>query len=70
LTDVESGESLDLVLDARTLVAYLERLGRLGRAREESARRAAGRFLSVDARESLEEICRTRLAREGVLVPA
>ena len=70
LTDAESGETLDVVLDARTVAAYFDRLGRLGRDLEEESRRVGGIFVALDTRESLERCCRGELSRSGVLSPA
>lgn len=70
LIDCETGEALDLVLDAKTVGAYLERLGRLGAALDEESRRARGRFVPLRASLPLERLCRERLAPEGLLEPA
>ena len=70
LTDVESGEHLDLVLDRRTLEAYRGRLARLATALADEARRASGVFVSLVSDGALNELCRVDLAAGGVLVPA
>lgn len=70
LEDVESGERLDLVLDARTVEGYRTRLRNLqdGLARE--VRRAGGVWAPLVADVGLEEHCRERLFPEGLLLPA
>jgi len=70
LEDVENGESIDLVLDHRTVEGYRERLRNLQDALALEVRRAGGRYVSVTAGTGLEELCRGRLAQEGILVPA
>lgn len=70
LTDSETGHFLDLVLDRRTVEGYRERLGRLEDALQTECRRAGGRFISLISSTSLADLCRTRLAAEGLLVPA
>jgi uncharacterized protein (DUF58 family) len=69
LIDCESGETLDVVLDATTTSRYVERLRRLCSALDVESRRARGRFVSVSSGHSLESLCRERLAREGLLEP-
>jgi uncharacterized protein (DUF58 family) len=70
LEDVEGGTSLDLVLDQRTVDAYLVRLRHLQDGLALEARRAAGLFVTLESGPSLETHCRGRLAGEGLLVPA
>jgi uncharacterized protein (DUF58 family) len=70
LEDAETGAALDLVLDRRTVEGYKLRLERLGAALELECQRAGGRYLSICAVDSLELLCRERLARAGWLVPA
>ncbi len=70
LTDAESDEVVDLVLEPRTIRAYHERLERLSRGLETECRRLAGRFLTLGANETRDDLCRSTLSREGVLVPA
>ena len=70
LTDAETGEALDLVLDPRTLKRYQERLHRHAAGLSEECRRAAGRFVTVSTERALAELCRDDLAAEGLLVPA
>ena len=69
LTDCETDEVQDLVLDANTVTRYRERLRRLCDALEIEARRARGRFVPLVADRDLAWLCRERLAREGVLAP-
>jgi len=70
LADVETDEMLDLVLDARTVERYKDRLRRLADGLEAECRRAGARFLSLTSGPDLGELCRDALARSGVLVPA
>jgi hypothetical protein len=72
LVDAERGEHIDLVLDARTLARYRERLERLNAGLTEEARRASGTFAQVVARDDapLDRLCRDVLVPCGVLVPA
>lgn len=69
LQDAETGGVLDIVLDARTVAQYRERLSRLAAGLAQEARRASGVFLTVESDVSLERVCRARLAAEGVLAP-
>jgi len=70
LEDAETGASLDLVLDARTVQSYKQRIERLGAALDAECQRVAGRFLSVCSVDALERLCRERFATAGLLVPA
>jgi len=69
LTDVETGGTLDLVLDRRTIELYETRLGRLADGLARECRRAGGRFVSVTVGRPLDALCRTILARDGLLTP-
>jgi hypothetical protein len=69
LIDCESDEACDLVLDERTVERYRERLARLNDGLEAEARRASGRFASLSGEVALADLCRERLAREGILQP-
>jgi len=70
MIDCESGETLDLVLDESTVRRYLERLARLTDALAAEARRAGALFVTLQATEPLERLCRERLAPAGLLVPS
>ncbi len=70
LTDSETDEVIDLVLDPAALASYHTRLERLQRDLETECRRAAGRFLTLPASTPLAELCRSTLASDGVLVPS
>jgi uncharacterized protein (DUF58 family) len=70
MTDCESDETLDIVLDATTVARYVERLERLQGALEENALRAGARFSRLIASSALEDQCRAYLAPQGFLVPA
>jgi uncharacterized protein (DUF58 family) len=70
LTDAESGDAEDLVLDAETVRQYRERLRRLMDSLDVECRRARGVFASVRSEEPLERICRDRLLTAGILIPA
>lgn len=67
LTDAESDEVLDLVLDAQSVGLYLDRLANLTSALSDECRRALGGFLRVSSRDSLEQICRESLLAAGIL---
>lgn len=69
MVDAETGEALELVLDPRTVEDYLGRLRRLTDGLETECRRAAARFLTLEAGPSLDDLCRDRLARAGLIVP-
>jgi len=69
MEDAETGERREIVLDGNTVDDYLSRLGRLTDGLEIECRRAAARFLRLVAGPSLVEVCRERLAREGMIVP-
>ena len=70
MVDAETGAARELVLDATAVDAYLGRLRRLTDALETECRRAAARFLTLEAGPSLDELCRERLARAGLMAPA
>ena len=70
LTDAETGEGLDLVLDEHALRSYHARLERLGAGLADECRRLSGLFLTLDSRLELARHCRGDLCRAGVLVPA
>ena len=70
LTDAETGETIDLVLDATSIRTYLDRASRLRGALEEECRRFGGHFASLTSTTALEDHCRTRLVPLGVLEPA
>jgi len=61
LTDSETGEILDLVMDSATVEAYATRIRRLVDALETECRRAGGHFLTAPSGSTLEEVCRNRL---------
>ncbi|MCP3914550.1 MAG: DUF58 domain-containing protein [bacterium] len=70
LTDAETNEVLDLVLDARTVERYVERVRRLEAGLAQEARRASGVFVTLDGAVPLADACRAKLAASGVLTPA
>lgn len=61
LTDAESGQVLDLVLETRVVAEYRRRLERLCEGLERECQRAAGRYLRLVAGASLEVLCRSHL---------
>jgi uncharacterized protein (DUF58 family) len=67
LCDSETDERRDLVLDARTVQRYRERLLRLSDGLETECRRAGARFVTVDAETELAVTCRERLVPAGLL---
>ncbi|MBL8859064.1 MAG: DUF58 domain-containing protein [Planctomycetes bacterium] len=70
LTDAESGASRDLVLDRRTVERYRERRVRLSDALETECRRAGARFVTVEAEDGIQAICRGRFVPGGLLTIA
>lgn len=66
LTDAETDVTHDLVLDARAVERYLERLERLTRGLHEECRRAGARFVRLEATSTLPEVSRALLAA-GIL---
>jgi len=69
LTDSESEQSVDLVLDPTAVRRYRERLRRLVDSWAAECARLAGGFHSLVSEGSLAEHCRERLAPAGVLEP-
>lgn len=69
LTDSETGERSDLVLDRVVLAVYRRRLRRLADDLQRECRRVGGGFRTLVADRDLEAICRDQLAPAGVLVP-
>lgn len=69
MEDAETGAVREIVLDAGTVEAYLGRLRRLTDGLETECRRAAARFLTLEAGPALDELCRERLARAGLVAP-
>ena len=67
LEDVETGQTVDLVLDRATDAAYLQRLGRLSDGLREASFRGGGCFARLRSDVSLAEQCRTQLVGAGVL---
>lgn len=69
LTDAETDESLDLVIDAAARKRYLERLARLRAELGDECARLAAAQLSLVAAGELEVQCSAQLVPAGVLVP-
>ena len=69
LRDVETGGSLDLVLDRRAVDGYLARLRVHRDAYAQEARRVGAPFVTVSVREGLRAACDGPLIRAGVLAP-
>jgi uncharacterized protein (DUF58 family) len=70
LTDAETGEDLDLVVETAVRRRYLERLENLGEALQRECRRHGAPCVELRATMPLEEHVRGGLFREGVLEPA
>lgn len=68
LIDCETGESLDLVLDATSVARYRARLANLSDGLESECRRAQARFLTLEASGTIEALARERLVPAGLLV--
>lgn len=69
LVDAESGAAVDVVLDRRTVDAYLARLAALQRAFAEAAQRRGGLFVSVGVEAPLAALARGPLVRAGLIEP-
>jgi uncharacterized protein (DUF58 family) len=67
LTDSESDAARDIVVDARALARYRQRLKGLADELARECRRAGALFVALDAREPLSEQCRGRLLPSGLL---
>ena len=67
LLDVESGESLDLLVSPRAQARYRERLAQLQNDWRSVVRGAPGALATVDAGMSLAEVARTVLVPAGIL---
>jgi uncharacterized protein (DUF58 family) len=67
LTDAETDQALDLVLDEQSLRLYRERLENLVSELSAEARRGKGVLATITTRESLEQTCRETLLPAGVL---
>ncbi len=65
--DAETDAALDLVLDRRTVEAYLTRLARHEAAWRDAVQRRGGVFVRVDTGASLAELAHGPLLRSGVL---
>ena len=70
LEDAETGESIELVLEADAVRTYQSRLANLTRALETECRRAAAPFARTVAGPAIDEVCRATLAPAGILAPA
>jgi uncharacterized protein (DUF58 family) len=70
LIDAETETSADLVLDRRTVTAYLDRLHRLQEELATACRRAHATFVTLIADAGLLALCRDDLVRAEVLRPA
>jgi len=70
LVDAETNAAVDVVLDRRTVEAYLARLARLEAAWTDAARRRSGLFARVLASDPLDEVARGPLLRAGIVAPA
>jgi hypothetical protein len=69
LTDSETGEVLDVVLDANAVRSYRERLELHSDGLHEECRRAGAAYMRMSAAQTLEALCRGPLS-ESVLAPA
>ena len=70
LTDSETDETLDMVLDSATVELYKSRLHRLASGLESECRRAGGPFVTLNSDRLLADLCREALTAEGLLIPA
>jgi len=74
LVDAESGATLDVVLDARTVARYVERRARLSEELAHECRRGGAIWASLVVPElldgALDHACRHELVPRGVVAPA
>jgi hypothetical protein len=70
LVDAETHAAVDVVLDRRTVEAYLARLARLEAAWADAVQRRGGLYTRVLAEHPLEDVARGPLLRAGVVAPA
>ncbi len=66
LTDAESGATSNVILDARTIARYRDRLARLTAGLDEACRRSGGELLRTRSDLELDDAL-AAMAREGVL---
>ena len=69
LTDSESGDTLDLVLDESAVRGYRQRLESLCAAWASECARAGAACARLVARGALDGLCRDQLVPAGILVP-
>lgn len=69
LVDAETGEALELVLEARVVEDYLARLGRLTDDLDDECRRLGARFVPLEAGAPLDEHLRGALSAAGLVLP-
>ena len=67
LTDAETDETIELVLDTSSVKLYLERLANLTGALSEEVRRSHGCMATLTSSQSLEHDCSDTLLRLGIL---
>lgn len=69
MTDAETNEAREVVLEAAVVEGYLERLERWSDALETECRRAGARFVRLVAGAPLADLARGPLTRAGLLEP-
>ncbi len=67
LTDVESQQFQDIIMNERNTSDYMKRLGNLQTGLARAARRAAARFITILAENTLEQVCRENLLPSGII---
>lgn len=67
LTDAETDETIELVLDTSSVALYHDRLEKLQDALNEECRRAHGCFVSLTSADTFDESCSGVLLPSGVL---
>lgn len=69
LTDVETGKTLDIILNETTITAYKKRLLALTEGYSKQVQTTGGRLIRVTSEQSLLDVCRGPLLNGGLLVP-
>ncbi len=70
MIDLESSQQSDLLLDRKTIAAYVERLRRLQESLARACRRSHAAWASLVAERGLATLCRDELCATGMLQPA
>ena len=69
LVDIESRAEADMMIDRKTIAAYLERLGRLQEELAQNCRRAHATFVKLVADRGLLTLCHNELSHAEIVRP-